>query len=456
MKTQIRAIALGCAVLGVLALVSFSKAGDAAADGADLTEDFFVKLPEQDLPLPQPLPAGRTEPGFRIRGTKGWAWTADQYLEEIPVLAAHKMNFMMNCYLSMFSKFPERVNEWWLPLSDSVKKSYAEVFRGCREQGIQFCFAIHPQLFSPRPIDLASKSDFESLWRHFAWAQSQGVRWFCVPLDDVHIESMAGKIRIDGGEHARFINRLFERLRRKDKGAQMIFCPTWYWGNGDDPEHRPYLEALAKNLHPDVYLFWTGPEVVPARVKAEDAGIFKSIVKHRVILWDNFPVNDGHPTMHLGPVSGRAADLSRFVDGYMGNPLSPQNQINRIPLLTCADYAYNPWDYDPGRSIGQAILHLAENDAQRIVLKQLVEAYPGTLVLRADKGYPTGYNHVREQFKRLISVPHSRYLGEMLIAHFRDLSARLAAAFPSTFADARKTVDDDVAWMTNELQLKYK
>ena len=33
-----------------------------------------------------------------------------------------------------------------------------------------------------------------------------------------------------------------------------------------------------------------------------------------------------------------------------------QNEINRIPLATCADYAYNPRAYDPSRSVGQAIL----------------------------------------------------------------------------------------------------
>jgi hypothetical protein len=33
--------------------------------------------------------------------------------------------------------------------------------------------------------------------------------------------------------------------------------------------------------------------------------------------------------------------------GYLGNPLHPQSQINRIPLLTQADYAYNPWDTIP-------------------------------------------------------------------------------------------------------------
>ena len=449
---KIRKFSMVCAFLGLLAMIPLVAGLVSAADVQDLTKDFYVTLPDQVLPYPQPLPAGQKEPGFKIRGTKGWNWTPEQYLEELPVLAAYKMNFMMNCYLSLFSHFPERRNEWWLPLNPTVKKKYAEVFRRSRELGIQFCFAIHPQLFSSRPIDLSSRRDFDSLWKHYAWAQSLGVRWFCLPLDDVHIPEMGGKVRIDGAEHARFVNRLFKKLRRQDPGAQFVFCPTWYWGNGDDPEHRPYLEALARTLHPDVYLFWTGPQVVPPQITAQDAETFKNIVRHRVILWDNYPVNDGTPTMHLGPVTGRAADLGRVLDGYMGNPLFPQNQINRLPLLTCADYAFNPREYEPGRSIGQAILHLAETSDQRIALKQLVEAYPGMLIYKAK----TVYNPVREQFKRLTEVPHSRYLGEMAVAYFENLSSRLAAAFPAVFADARKTLDADITWMKSGLLARYK
>jgi hypothetical protein len=44
---------------------------------------FTVRLPAAARPFPEPLPDGRTLPGFRLRGTKGWAWTPEQYLAEI-------------------------------------------------------------------------------------------------------------------------------------------------------------------------------------------------------------------------------------------------------------------------------------------------------------------------------------------------------------------------------------
>lgn len=412
----------------------------------DITRDFFVTLPKGLRPLPEPLPAGQSEPGFRIRGTKGWNWTAEQYLAEIPVLATCKLNFLMNCYTSMYSHHPRFRNEWWRPIPAARKRAYEKVIRACQQHRIDYCFAIHPQLHSPRPLDPRSEEDFEKLWPHFAWAQGLGVKWFCVSLDDI------SGVPIDGAQHAGLVNKLLGRLRAKDRQAQLILCPTWYWGDGHNRKHRPYLEALGRELHKDVYLFWTGDGVVTPRITRRCAQRYKSIVQHRLILWDNYPVNDNHPTMHLGPVTGRDADLCEVADGYMSNPLCTQSEINRIPLLTCADYAWNPKAYDPARSIGQAIIHLADTDKQRTVLKDLVEAYPGMLLC----GGGTRMNPVRRQFTRLASAAHSRSIVEAHIRRLEGLSARLGRAFPRQFAAAKKTLDADLAWMRQAFRAKYR
>ena len=75
-------------------------------------------------------------------------------------------------------------------------------------------------------------------------------------------------------------------------------------------------------------------------------------------MWDNYPVNDNHPAIHLGPLTGRDKDLCEVVDGYMSNSMGSQSDINSIPVLTALDYAFNPGEYDPSRSIGQVITHM--------------------------------------------------------------------------------------------------
>ncbi|HOC00728.1 MAG TPA: beta-N-acetylglucosaminidase domain-containing protein [Verrucomicrobiota bacterium] len=406
-----------------------------------------VRLPGARRAIPEPLRDASAKPGFAIRGTKGWLWTPEQYLEEIPTLADLKLNFLMNCYGSMFTSEPGTPwrNEWWLPMTQSRKEAYARIIRSCRDHGITFCFAFHPQLASPRPLDPTSDSDLGQFYQHYAWAQSQGVRWFSVSLDDV---SWGSEGPATGGmRHARLVNALFGRLRAQDSEAQMIFCPVPYWGDGTNPEHRAYLETLGRDLHPDAYVFWTGDAVVTPRITRQAAESYKSIVRHRLFLWDNYPVNDASPTLHLGPVSGRDPDLGEVVDGYMSNPLASQSRINRIPLATCADYAYNPRAYDPRRSIGQAILRLAKTAAQRRALEELVETYPGFLVT----GGGTGTNPVRGEFGSLLASEKSPSAASEFVRRLERLGDRLARAFPGQFPATEKTVADDLGWMRQQL-----
>lgn len=406
---------------------------------------YSITLPTEARPIPETLPAGK-KPGFALRGIKGWNWTAEQYLEEIPILAEYRMNFLMNCYLSNFETEGKWLNKWWEPFSEKRKRDYIKIIHKCERYHINFCFAVHPQLASPRPLDPNNAEDIEAFYWHYAWAQEQGVKWFSISLDDV---SWGNRGPAAGGlAHARLVNTIFNRLRSKDKAAQMIFCPVPYSGDGTRKEDREYLGSLAKEMHPEVYVFWTGNEVAAARMTAKAARSYKSIVGHRLIIWENYPVNDAAPTMHLGPITGREPELAEIADGYMSNPLCPQNQINRIPLLTCADFAWNPWGYDPDRSIGQAILHWGKTAEQRQVLKELVELYPGGILAKPSNiGYRPVYNAVLAQFTD--ELDSSSEEARTFVAYVKDLEQRMAQAFPNLFEDARRTMQRNIAMMQN-------
>jgi len=399
-----------------------------------------VVLPKAPGKFPEPLAKGVKEPGFKLRGTKGWGWTAEQYLAEIPFLARFRMNFLMNCYLSMFTDPEKMVNRWWEPIPASKKRAFEKVVETCRSRGITFCFAIHPQLFSERPLRYDSEEDFESLWRHFAWMQGLGVGWFSLSYDDITVE---GVDKAELGEaQARLVNRVLARLRKKDPEARIIFCPVYYWGDGTGGDAAAYLGALARHLDPGVFVFWTGDGIVTREITVRAAQSYRAAVGHRIVIWDNYPVNDRSGALHLGPLTGREPKLAEVAYGYMSNPHSPQNEINRIPLATCADYAYNPWGYDPARSIGQAIVHLAEGPGRRSALKELVELYPGNLACGVPR---TDYNCVLEEFNRLLAGPNARMEAEAYIARLEEVARRLDREFPATFADARKTLREDIS-----------
>lgn len=415
----------------------------------DLHKQFSVDLPKDHKPFPKPLPEG-AEPGFKMRGTKGWAWTPAQYLAEIPWLVEFRMNFLMNCYLSMFDIENKKwnqadANRWWEDLPEPKKAAYEKVVQACQNHGIEFCFGMNPNLASKKYIKDDSPDDLDALYKHYDWMQSLGVRWFNISLDDI-------TQGIDASSHARVVNTILHRLRAKDPKVEMIFCPTYYWGDGTEPKQQAYLEILARELDPKVYLFWTGDSVVGA-ITRKGAETFRRISGHKLFLWDNYPVNDDAPTMHLGPVLDREPDLCEVVDGYMSNPHCKQNEGNRIPLATCADYAYNPFDYDPARSIGQAVLHVASRSEEREVLKDLVEAYPGMLIWSPPQRGP-GFNAVHEQFNRISALPHSRQAAVAFVERMDDLTRRLKKAFPESFVAERETLQRDVQLLKGRLKEK--
>lgn len=414
----------------------------------DPVRDFHVDLPTRQREFPEPLPAG-AKPGFQWRGTKGWLWTPEQYLAEIPYLTRCKMNFLMNCYGSMCdienTRFGDpKCNRWYESLPPAKKAKYQKVVKACQDNGITFCFSMNPNLSSSRFVNSGKPEDVDALWQHYAWMQSLGVQWFNISLDDI-------SQGINAVSQAKVVNEIFHRLRKKDPDAQMIFCPTYYWGDGTTEQHRNYLSTLAKELAPDVYLFWTGDAVV-GPITRKGAESYKSISGHRLFLWDNYPVNDGHPTMHLGPVINRDPELCEVVDGYMCNPMHSENEANRIPLFTCADYAYNPRAYDPIRSIGQAILNIEKSPERREVMRNMVEAYPGMLICNSGS---TAFNAVREQHTRLLSAPHSRQVGDMYIRGIQDLAKKMDQAFPDEYSAEKRTVKNDIRWMKDSQVARY-
>ena len=433
-----------------LGLVVLLASGSLGADETPrpIEEDFRVELPEAPRTIPEPLPEGKA-PGFPLRGTKGWLWRAEQYLAEVPVLAEYQLNFLMICYGSMcdlehYAWGHPDCNRWWEPLADAKRAAYQGVLRACQEHGIELCLSMNPNLTSKRIIDYDSEADLDALWQHYAWMQGLGMKWFCISLDDI-------RKGIDAAGQARLVSAMFERLRANDPEAQLIFCPTRYWGDGTGADSRAYLETLAREMDAEVYLFWTGDAVVTPRITRAAAASYKEIAQHRLIIWDNYPVNDAHPTLHLGPLTGRAPDLCEVCDGYMSNPLHSENEINRIPLLTCADYAYNPWAYDPARAIGQAIVHVAETHAQRAVLKDLVELYPGMLVYAKD----TAWNPVVSRFREFLATPHSRHVAALYLGHVQGVLARLEAASPGRFDGAKATVRQNLIEMDQAYSAQY-
>ena len=431
----------------------------------DALRPFQVTLPQRIEALPYGSDRSGSRPAFSIRGIKGWAWSPEQYLAEIPTMAKYRLNFLMNDYGSLWDLGPhgtwqtdKSMNFWYRPLSPEKKAAFEKVIRSCQRHNIMFCFSINPNLRSDKPFDYDSAEVLNSLWQHYAWAQSLGVTWFNVSLDDI-------SRNIDASGQAHLVNTIFRRLRAHEPTAQLTFCPTWYAGTGDSgietntrlgSEIRPnqklidgetpgthYTKTLATQLHSDVYLYWTGPDVCSLTISAEQARRYKALCGHRILLWDNYPVNDQKPTLHLGPLTGRSADLHSDVTGYISNSMAYQDEANRIPLLTIADYLWNPQQYDPVRSVGQSIAHLGDTSAKRRTLCNLVELYPGRLW---DDSKQAGWNSLRTRFDQLLQRGE-RSEARRLLTKAQVTLKQMKVMFSNPWSSGAQVLEQDVTAM---------
>jgi hyaluronoglucosaminidase len=188
-----------------------------------------------------------------------------------------------------------------------------------------------------------------------------GVRTFAVLFDDIpsHLEFPEDKKSFDGSlakAEGLWLKKILDEQPNSWNEVEWWICPSYYT---EDPllartfgAFEPsFLETLGEHMPETVSCFWTGPSVVSKSISLAHMRKVKKALRHPIILWDNYPVNDLTMSMemHLSPLTGRDPRLPEQVYGYMNNPLL-QEALSFIPLATCFDYAANPRGYNPEAS----------------------------------------------------------------------------------------------------------
>jgi hypothetical protein len=122
--------------------------------------------------------------------------------------------------------------------------------------------------------------------------------------------------------------------------TRILVCPTYYSFDpvlqkyfGAMPEH--YWEHLGRELPGEVELFWTGNQVCSEAVAVADIEAINRQLGRRVILWDNYPVNDGAQRsnyLYSDRLSGRDPALGDLLTGHLCNPMN--QGLLSLPALT--------------------------------------------------------------------------------------------------------------------------
>ena len=303
-----------------------------------------------------------------VEGFFGSPWSMRQRAAMFEFGAARGMN----TYLYAPKDDPYHREKWRLPYPSERWKEMARLIRLAERCRIDFVYGFHPGKGLLFTDDKPLRTLIAKASRFF----DAGVRTFAVLFDDIpsRLTYAKDRSRFDGSlarAEGQWVAEIVSRQPSAWRNVEWWICPSYY---SEDPllarvfgrfEHD-FLEKLSGTLPPSVACMWTGPKIVSKTIGLAHVRRVAERIDRRLILWDNYPVNDLSMSaeMHLGPLTGRDARLPEAVYGYLNNPLL-QESLSFIPLATCFDYAACPARYNPEPSWRRAITERFGADALR-------------------------------------------------------------------------------------------
>jgi len=333
--------------------------------GVDGTGTFYAVQSLRQLLVPRGSQVAvdgvtvRDWPAYRVRGGMesfyGRVWTQEDRRSQIEFLARHKMN--------QFFYGPAddlRTGSNWDSLYDAAELArLKEIADLARSRHVDFVYRISPEapMAPSKGICHVRDSDRAKLLARFDQLWDIGIRSFVIAWDDVSGNFACQEDRDAYGTdpsplaaaQAGVTNVVqTEFIEARPGATRMVTVPTEYWGMAPSP----YKERFDALVSTEVDLYWTGPEVVSPSITAADLQAARAVwPRHRVMIWDNYPVNDySMNRLLLGPLVNRDAGMADTVVGISFNELVGDQEASQIPLGTQADYAWNPAGYDPDRS----------------------------------------------------------------------------------------------------------
>ena len=285
-----------------------------------------------------------------IEGFYGTPWSHADRLDLIAFCGRHGLNTWVHAP----KDDPLHRARWRDLYPDAELELVGELVQQAARSGVEFAYAIAPGL----SICYTREEDLAALLTKCEQLRSAGVRSFQLLFDDIEHtfncpeddERYGDAERPSGAAQADLANRFREGFPQP---GPLVVCPMGYAGTGDSP----YRRTFSPRLHPDIVVYWTGPEVVSLGITRE--ALNTAVARfggHTLLIWDNYPVNDFDvDRVFLGPLLGRDP---RLANGNCAG-LVANGMVQAIPcklaLATVADWAGAPEEYDPVGSFERAL-----------------------------------------------------------------------------------------------------
>ncbi|MCL6625331.1 MAG: beta-N-acetylglucosaminidase domain-containing protein [Alicyclobacillus shizuokensis] len=282
-----------------------------------------------------------------IEGFYGAPWSQQNRISQLNFFGENKMNTYV--YSPKDDEYLRA--KWYQPYPADKLQQIHKLVSVAKQNHVNFVYALSPGL----SICYSSSSDLQKLMAKDQELYNLGVRTFALFFDDIrktfHCQQDQHKFGNDpnppAAAQAYLINQFYNKFIKTHPGTQLITVPTDYYQAG----HTAYRDRFAQLVNPNILVYWTGVGVIAPTITDADAQKTYDIFQHKLLIWDNFPVNDYVPhQLLLGPLVGRDPGLSEHgVVGLTANPMI-EAEASKIPLFTVADYAWNPHAYKPEKS----------------------------------------------------------------------------------------------------------
>lgn len=292
-----------------------------------------------------------------IEGFYGPTWENEKRRSVMKLMASYGMN----TYFYAPKDDLYHREKWRELYPEAELNELNELFTLAKENYLDFNWAVGPGL----TYHYTSEEDFKMLMEKIISIYNIGVRNFGLLLDDIpwdfqyEDDEKAFSSIVDA--HIDLVNKAYSYLKEFDEAISLTVCPTQYSGD----EHGEYISKFGTGIPEEVNLFWTGAEICSRVLTVREAEELYSATKHKPLYWDNYPVNDCemYHELHLDAIKGRDKKLFKACEGIISNVME-YAECSKIPLMTIADFLWNPLCYNPEKSLKNAHKEMLGKDAE--------------------------------------------------------------------------------------------
>lgn len=283
-----------------------------------------------------------------IEGFYGRAWTRAQ---------RHKMmgwirDAGMNLYVYAPKDDIKLRARWREPYDAAELADLADLSAKARADGLEMMVAIAPCL----DITHSDPADLACLMRRIDQFLALGLGDIALLFDDIPSTLAAADMAAFGSlalAQAHVANKARAHLAGR---GNLYFCPTDYCAEftGYDVPGSAYLNEIGARLHPDIAVFWTGPDIVSETIDLPSILEVGRVLRRKPFIWDNFHANDYDiRRVYAGPLAGRDPAILPHVSGWMTNP-NNEFEANFVPVATTGLFLTGR-GYDPANACSKAV-----------------------------------------------------------------------------------------------------